>query len=273
MKPFGTDPVKEGDRYAFIGDKFSVVIEYARSPEASFGNVNAAKSFVDSQPGMPKTASSTERMVSGVNGIFFTVQENGGIMMGWAAALNGAVVAVKTSATDPSDANATELFEKTLASFAITNPDFFKDSGGTPSVETPEATPDDLPGSNKPAMFENDLLRIAIPRDWESTSQSQDTIEITPAIDNAVDANQGISINIMDRHKMASDLAYAKSLVASAKMEKHGKNDFASFSIASQGIYVFIASSRDKTIMFTVSTPGESLTPKHLEFLGTVEIK
>jgi hypothetical protein len=194
-------------------------------------------------------------------------------MTGWAAALNGAVVAIKTSMTDPTDAKAAELFEKTLASFAITNPDFFTGSGGASGVETPEATPDDLPGSNKPVMYENDAIKIAIPKDWESTSQSQDTIEITPAIDNAADANQGISINIMDRHKMASDLAYAKSLVASAKMEKHGKNDFAAFSIASQGIYVFIASSGGKTIMFTVSTPGEALTPKHQEFLGTVEIK
>ncbi len=273
IKPAGTNPSTTGSNVAFNGEKMTVLVNVTQIPGIEAGNLDSVKSVLATDNTAYENVSTSEAEINGIKGVKFEGSLSGRKVAGWAFAIADAIVTVKHVPFDDPDGKLTEAYDASLASFKVTNPDYFKGAPVTPSVENPQATPGDISNTAKPETFENDYMKFTIPRNWESSSTNSESIMLSPMLENTTDAGQGVTIDVMDRHTRSSDLEYAQTHGSKAVLKTYGKTEFATFSIAQAGIQVFIVSSKDKTFMINVSTPSDTLSKKIEEFLGSVVIK
>lgn len=273
VKPAGTNPSVTGSNVAFNGEKMTLLVNVAQIPGTEHGNLDSVKSVLATDNTAYENVTTSEEEINGTKGIRFEGMLSGRKVAGWAFAIADAVVTVKHVPFDDPDGKLTRAYEASLATFMVTNPDYFKGAPVTPPVENPKAAPGDIPGAVKPESFENDYIKFTIPKDWESSSTNSESIMLSPMLENSADAGQGITIDVMDKHTKANDLEFAQSHGSKTTLKTYGKTEFATFTIAQPGIQVFIVSSKDKTFMINVSTPSDVLTKKIEDFLGSVVIK
>jgi hypothetical protein len=175
--------------------------------------------------------------------------------------------------TDPLPREAfdgSSLFEKVLNAFVLTNPDYFKGAPLLPDDGNDNPlSGDKIPGEIQP--YKNDYVAFDIPSDWEVPPVSDPkSIMVTPVLDNATDGGEGITVLVMDRHNMDSDLAFSKSFVTKAEWVEYGKNKFARFMIANQGVQNFVISNDQYTYMITITTNKAELVEKYAKFLESI---
>lgn len=273
VKPTGTNPSVTGNSVAFNGEKMTVLVNVTQIPDTQAGNLDSVKSVLATDNTSYENVSTNETEINGIKGIKFEGSLSGRKVAGWAFAIADAVVTIKHVPFDDPDGKLTEAYEASLATFALTNPDYFKGAPVTPQVENPKASPGDIPGATKPESFENDYIKFTIPKDWESSSTSSESIMVSPMLENSADAGQGVTIDVMDKHTRANDLEYAQTHGSKATLKTYGKTEYATFTIAQVGIQVFIVSSVNNTFMINVSTPSGAITKKIEDFLGSVVIK